>query len=183
MIESIITSVIGNIISSTLFRLGLIQVRWTKRGFREVRIRRANQVRINRYLKDLFSSASTIDVVSNRLSWIEGDSTMEGHILTLAQQGKQFRFHLPNDNEVARRIRSGRPNITVFVSSLPVLSGEHPRFTLTNRNRPGSGILAVGFQDGPDWRITEFTARGHPQIVAIARGYVESLERTGNEVC
>ena len=107
---------------------------------------------------------------------------MEGHILALAQQGREFRFHLPADNEVARRLRAGRPNIRMFVSPLPSVIGEHPRFTLTNRATPGSGVLAVGFQDGQDWLITEFTAVGHPQLIAIARGYVESLERTGEEV-
>lgn len=183
MWEAITTSIIANLITTVLFNLRLINVHRIKRGYREIRIRGNNQSHINRYLKELFSRASSIDIVSSRLSWIESDSSMEAHITNLSQQGKQFRFHLPDDNIIAKRIRLKRQNIRVFVSKLPILLGEHPRFTLTDRNTPGSGILAVGYSDGrEDWLINEFTFRDHPQILAIARGYVESLERTGEEV-
>lgn len=183
MWEALATSIAANLITAVLFNLRLINVRHTKRGYREIRIRDGNQSRINQYLKELFSRGSSIDIVSSRLSWIESDPSMEGYIQAVARQGKQFRFHLPDDNVVARRTRLEQPNIKVFVSTFPIQLGEHPRFTLTDRYAPGSGILAVGYSDGRrDWMINEFTTRDHPQILAIAKGYVASLELSGEEV-
>ncbi len=177
----IATGIVANLITGVLFKLRVIKVNRTRRGYQEIRIRGANQLKINQYLKDLFSRASSIDVVSNRLSWIQSDPTMADFILELAQEGKQFRFHLPADNDVARKIRAERQNVRVFISPIPDFLGEHPRFTLTDKNMPGSGYLAVGYSDNKDWLITEFNARDHTQTLAIARGYVESLELTGEE--
>ena len=183
MLESFATSVLAGLVTSALFNLRLINVRQTKRGYQEIRIRDAKPAHINQYMKTLFSRASSIDVVSGRLSWVESDFSMEAHIVDLAKNGKQFRFHLNEDNSLAKRIRLERENIKVFVSNLPISVGENPRFTLIDKNRPGSGVLAVGYSNGRgDWLINEFTDRDHPQILAIARSYVESLERNGEEV-
>ena len=175
-------AVLANFVTWILFNLRLISVRRSSRGLKEWRIRNADRSRINVYMRGLFSRATSFDVVSGRLSWIDTDPEMETYIRTLASQGIQFRFYLPQDNPVARRLRDGSDNVQVFVSALPAFLGEFPRFTLTNRSSPGSGVLAVGFQEDNDWRSNEFTFSGHPQMKAMARGYVECLERSGKEV-
>lgn len=180
MLEAISANLIANIAQAVLFRVGMSIVRRTRTGFRGILIRDRNQAAINRYMKELFARGSTIDVVSSRLGWIEGDPTMQGHVVSLARQGKKFRFHLSEDNTTATQLRSGQPNIQVYIPQSNSQVGEQPRFTLINRQAPGSTTLAVGFADGDHWRIDEFTSKKHPQIIAIARGYVEHLERIGH---
>ena len=182
MWEAILFSFIGSFAQAVLFRIGLIKVRRSRGQGRTIRIRRARKQSINRYMKELFARASTIDVVSSRLGWVEGDPLMATHIRSLAEQSTLFRFHLPRDNKTAQHLRSGQTNIQVFVSEEPTSQGEWPRFTLSDRAAPGSTGLAVGFQDGEDWCITEFRSTDSAQIIAIARKYVELFEQTSVEV-
>ena len=123
-----------------------------------------------------------MDVVSDRLRWVQTDPSMATHIRSLAEQGVQFGFHLLADNDTAQTLRLGQPNIHVIASAPDTQTEEWPSFTLIDRTIPGSAILAVGARVGKDWHISEYDTRHNAQIIALARRYLQLFGRTGQEV-
>jgi len=126
---------------------------------------------INDYMKRLIESGSAVDIVSGRLSWVRGDQEVENAIVTHSSNAAVTIF-LPANNDISKRLTDRGVRITIT----PLLTGgPKARFTLVNKDRPGSGLLAVGFGNLPSFEISEFPEPQYPQIVALARDYIAAL--------
>jgi hypothetical protein len=154
--------------------IGLLIV-WTKNifGLRTGIIERTyvNDEDINEYMKKLISSGSTLDIVSNRLHWVSEDESIKQKLIERVRSA-DINIYLPVENQIARELRENGLRIHI-VQSLG--TAPHARFTLVDKNRPGSAMLAVGAGRIPKFTISEFYEDTHPQVVAIARDYIKSL--------
>jgi hypothetical protein len=126
---------------------------------------------INKYMKRIISSGSTLDIVSGKLSWVSGDETVKRTILGRAKD-YEINIYLPSMNDTAKEL--GKNGVHIFI--VPSL-GTKPfaRFTLVDKNQPGSAVLAVGCGKIPDFTISEIDEQSNAQVVTLARNYVERL--------
>ena len=130
-----------------------------------------NDSKINDYMKKLISSGSTLDIVSGRLHWVSDDESVKQKMIETAKSA-EINIYMPEENEIARELR--RSGLHVHI--VPLLRrAPHARFTLVDRGRPGSAMLAVGSGRIPTFTISEFYENSHPQVVALARDYINSL--------
>lgn len=147
---------------------------WTKNilGLRSgVKIRKyATDEEINEYMKRLISSGSTLDIVSGRLHWVSEDQTVKRTIIERAK-GADINIYLPAENQIARELKEKGLHVHID----PSLGEPHARFTLVDKGRPGSAMLAVGYGRIPDFNISEFYEANSPQVVALARDYIKKL--------
>jgi hypothetical protein len=121
---------------------------------------------INQFLKDFIIKGSTVDIFSNKLSWVSGDKRVKDFLIEHASKGKEICVYLPKLNTAARSLQQAGVKVITYGS----LNVEPTcRFTLINRNIAGSRVLAVGSGVKPQFRIREFTDREHPKVVAMAR--------------
>jgi hypothetical protein len=126
---------------------------------------------INNYMKKLISSGSTLDIVSGRLHWVSEDKTVKKKMIERAKNA-EINIYLPGENQIAREL--GMNGLHIHI--IPSLGRyQHARFTLVDKNRPGSAILAVGCGRIPKFIISEFYEDSYPQVVALARDYINRL--------
>lgn len=154
--------------------IGLLIV-WTKNifGLRTGIIERTytNDKEINEYMKKLISSGSTLDIVSNRLHWVSEDKSTRQKLIERVRSA-DINIYLPMENQIARELRENGLHIHIVPS---LRAAPHARFTLVDKDRPGSAMLAVGAGRIPKFTISEFYEDTHPQVVAMARDYIKSL--------
>jgi hypothetical protein len=130
-----------------------------------------NEEEINDYMKKLISSGSTLDIVSNRLHWVSEDNTVKQKMIERARNA-EINIYLPEENQIAKELRANGLHIHIIPS---LGGGEHARFTLVDKNRPGSALLAVGSGRIPKFVISEFHENAYPQVVALATEYINRL--------
>ncbi len=126
---------------------------------------------INNYMKQLIRKGSAVDIVSRNLSWVQGDQSVEDVIVEHSKISTLSIF-VPGENAIVKKLRERGVPLHVVQA---LAGGPRARFTLLNKDRPGSGILAVGWGDPPSFTVLEFHESGYPQIIALARDYVNSL--------
>lgn len=148
---------------------------WTKNilGLRTGLIVRkyATEQEINSYMKKLISSGSTLDIVSGRLHWVSEDESVKQKMIERARSA-EINIYMPQENPIAQELRENGLHIHI----IPSLRGiPHARFTLVDRSRPGSAMLAVGSGRVPEFAISEFYEGSYPQVVALARDYINRL--------
>lgn len=130
----------------------------------------STEEKINEYMKKLISSGSTLDMVSGRLHWVSEDESVKQKIIERSESA-DINIYLPSMNEVAQELQENGISIHI----VPSLRAPHARFTLVDMNRPGSTVLAVGAGRVPRFKISEFYEDTHPQVVALARDYIQTL--------
>jgi hypothetical protein len=126
---------------------------------------------INNYMKKLISSGSTLDILSGRLHWVSEDRTVKQRIIERARSA-EINIYLPEENQISQELRTNGLHIHIVPS---LGKSQHARFTLVDKNRPGSALLAVGCGRIPDFTISEFHEAKYPQVVALARDYLFRL--------
>jgi hypothetical protein len=126
---------------------------------------------INEYMKRLISSGSTLDIVSGRLHWVSEDKSVKHRIIERAGKA-EINIYLPEENEIARELRANGLSIHIIPS---LGKSQHARFTLVDKNRPGSALLAVGSGRIPNFTISEFHEASYPQVIELARDYLSRL--------
>lgn len=131
----------------------------------------ATDEEINNYMKNLISSGSTLDLVSGRLHWVSEDESVKERMIERAKTA-DINIYMPRENQIARELRRNG----LYIHIIPSLRGDpHARFTLVDKARPGSAILAVGSGRIPTFTISEFYEDSYPQVVALARDYINRL--------
>jgi len=154
--------------------IGLL-ILWTKNifglrtGIKERKY--SSDEEINNYMKNLISSGSTLDIVSNRLHWVSEDESVKERLIERARSS-DINIYLPTENQIARELRENGLHIHIIPSFGKT---PHARFTLVDKNHPGSAMLAVGSGRIPNFNISEFYENSHPQVVALARDYINNL--------
>jgi len=150
-------------------------VLWTKNVFglrTGIKVKTyTNDQDINNYMKNLISSGSTLDIVSGRLHWVSEDESVKQRIIERAKTA-EINVYMPEKNPIARELE--RNGIHVHIAQ-SLKGAPHARFTLVDKGRPGATMLAVGSGRIPSFSISEFHEERHPQVVALARDYIERL--------
>jgi hypothetical protein len=133
------------------------------------------QAKINSYMKNLVKTGTSVDIVSGRLSWVSSDDSVRNTIIEHSRRAAVNIF-LPSENQIAKELRENGVNVNIvtMLSTPP-----KARFTLLNKDRPGSGLLAVGYGIIPRFEIVEFSESHYPQIIALARDYIQVLIALG----
>jgi len=131
----------------------------------------ANDQEINNYMKNLISSGSTLDIVSGRLHWVSEDESVKQRIIERARTA-EINVYIAEGNPIASEL--GQSGIHVHIVH-SLRGAPHARFTLVDKGRPGAAMLAVGTGRIPSFSISEFHEKSHPQVVALARDYIERL--------
>jgi hypothetical protein len=138
------------------------------------RIFRTNK-QINSFLKAFIKKGTTVDIFSNKLSWVAGDTTVQKCLTKHQSRGNAIWIYLPKANKISRQLESGGINVVEYGAS-----GFEPscRFTLLNRGSAGSRALAVGSGVKPNFIIKEFKEAEDPKIVALAEDLTTILRKT-----
>jgi hypothetical protein len=131
----------------------------------------ADDKEINNHMKKLIASGSTLDIVSGRLHWVSEDETVKQQMIERAKEA-EINIYLPAENQTARELRTNGLHIHIIPS---LGRDQHARFTLVDKNRPGSAMLAVGCGRAPKFTISEFHENSYPQVIALARDYLNRL--------
>jgi hypothetical protein len=152
-----------------IFLLWTRDILGLRTGIKEMKY--SSEEKINEYMKKLISSGSTLDIVSGRLHWVSEDESVKQKIIERAKNA-DINIYLPEMNEIAQELQKNGLSIHI----VPSLRAPHGRFTLVDMNRPGSAVLAVGAGRIPNFRISEFYENNHPQVVALARDYIQTLQ-------
>lgn len=127
---------------------------------------------INKYMLSLVSSGSTLDIVSNQLHWINEDGKIKSKIISRAKSGR-INIYIPKPNDISKELKKRKVRIHIC----PELGmSPHPRFTLVNKDRPGTAMLAIASGRIPKFLISEFDESIFSQVVSLAREYVNSLK-------
>lgn len=127
---------------------------------------------INKYMLEVISSGSTLDIVSNHLHWVSRNKRIKSTLITRAKNGIEINIYLPKQNKVAKELKEKSIGIHVC----PDLDeSPHARFTLIDKNNPGLAKLAIGSGRIPRFMISEFSESANAQVVAMARDYVKVL--------
>ena len=141
-------------------------------------IKCSSEKEINCYMKDLISSGSTLDIVSVRLHWVSDDATIKNKLIARSKNAT-INIFLPAKNQISEELSAKGINIHIIPE---LLNNEHARFTLVDKYRPGSTVLAVGCGNPKDFVISEFHIKNNAQVVALARDYIGQLMKTDKQV-
>lgn len=141
-----------------------------REGIKKVMVFDTNK-KINDYMLNLISSGSSLDIVSGTLSWISEDDRIRQKMIERAKNA-EINIYLPKKNAIATLLENN--GVTLHIS--PSLANKQfARFTLVDKNNPGSSMLAVGCGILPDFTISEFDPKSNPQVVTLAQNYLEIL--------
>jgi len=127
---------------------------------------------INGFMRNFISQGSSAHIASFQLSWVRGDQYTRDFLADAVQQGKELVVFAKGPDEFTEQL--GKAGIRVI--PYPSLTCEVPHFTFLNLRRAGSMRLAVVREPLPSHCIDIYNDRHHPQILALARAYIERLE-------
>ena len=163
-----LASVIGESIG--LLFLYIRNVAGLREGVKKVMIFDTNK-KINDYMLNLISSGSSLDIVSGTLSWVSEDDRIRQKMIERAKNA-EINIYLPKKNAIATLLENN--GVTLHISP-SLAKKQFARFTLVDRNNPGSSMLAVGCGILPDFTISEFDSKSNSQVVTLAQNYLEIL--------
>jgi hypothetical protein len=127
---------------------------------------------INRFMQDFISQGSSAHIASFQLSWVRGNQDMQDFLAGAVQGGKELVVFAKGSDEFTDQLGEAGIKMIPYRS----LTCEVPHFTFLNLRRSGSMRLAVVREPLPSHCIDIYDDRHHPQILALARAYIERLE-------
>lgn len=132
----------------------------------------AKDKEINRYMLDLVTRGSTLDIVSNQLHWIKDDYNIKLKLISRSRAGQEINIYIPKSNAISKELKKNGIKIHICHG----LKHPHPRFTIVDKDHLGTSMLAIASGSLPKFRISEFNESFFPQVVALAREYVNMLK-------
>lgn len=163
-----LASVIGE--SIALLFLYIRNVAGLREGVKKVMVFDTNK-KINDYMLNLISSGSSLDIVSGTLSWVSEDDRIRQKMIERAKNA-EINIYLPKKNKIATLLENN--GVSLHISPSLAIK-QFARFTLVDRNNPGSSMLAVGCGILPHFTISEFDPKSNAQVVTLAQNYLEIL--------
>lgn len=132
------------------------------------------QAKINQFLYEFISRGSSVDIFTERLSWVASDQGMRKLLLDKARTERVTIF-MHSRNPIAHDLEENGVRIIYYSK----LIGEVPtRFTLLNRGEPGSQALAIGTGVLPDFRISVYKDAEHPMVIGAFNILIAILEKS-----
>ena len=129
-----------------------------------------------KFMENFISMGTSASVVSNRVSWLSGDSRLISILQSKIKSGTRIEIITPK--EVGGSLRS-QLNGASFIVTNEKLSPE-ARFTLINGDRSGAEKLAIARGVHPDHEITIFDNNSGPQIIAMAKDIIRKSKDMAN---
>ncbi|AUQ75282.1 hypothetical protein [Phaeobacter piscinae] len=121
-----------------------------------------------RFMKSFISKGTSATIVSNRVSWLAGDSDLISTLHAKIASGTRIEIITPS--QVSENLKEKLSGAT-FVVTNEALSPE-ARFTLINGDRSGAEKLAIARGVHPEHEITIFDNNSGPQIIAMAKDII-----------
>ncbi len=131
-----------------------------------------SEAEIKAFMRWFISQGTAIHIASYRLSWVRGDGSMENFLTGELARGKQVTIFAAGPDDFTNHL--GKTGIRVL--TYPAGLAEPPRFTLLNLGRRGSEKMAVVREGLPNHWIDVYEDKHHPQVIALARAYVQHVE-------
>jgi hypothetical protein len=131
-----------------------------------------SEAEIKRFMHRFISQGTEIHISSYRLSWVRGDQSMQDFLTSEAAKGKQVTILAAGPDAFTTQL--GGTGIRVL--NYPAGLADPPRFTFLNLGRRGSERIAVAREGLPSHWIDVYDAKHHPQVIALARAYVQDME-------
>ena len=134
-----------------------------------------SQGAINEFMREFVSLGSPVHIASYRLSWVRGDKRMQVFLADQVKKGKQINILAGDpEDDLIRQLRSHGVRVTTYPPGIAA----PPRFTLINSGKAGQERMAVAREGLPTHWIDEYDYRHHPQVITLARSYIELAERS-----
>lgn len=121
-----------------------------------------------KFMKKFISIGSSATIVSNRVSWLTGQTALVRLLRQKIDDG--LRIEIITPQPVSKDIKNALlgANFIVTNDTLP----PEARFTLINGDRSGAELLAIARGTHPNHEITIFDNSSGPQIIAMAKDVV-----------
>ncbi len=128
------------------------------------------------FMKDFFKDASSISIVSNRVSWLTGNEDIKDDLVEKLKRGIRIEIFTPNalDPMLKEQLKG-----IIFYET----NEETPpdaRFTLINGDRGGCERLAIARGNYPEHEITTFDGYSGPQMISMAKDIVKKCKEQSN---
>lgn len=164
LLTTLVVEVIGYIFALAKYGFKYLPRIETKKDLNETR----------EFIKNFINHASTVTIVSNRLSWID-----EGFLELIRDKqnsGTKFKIYIPQPE------KNNQQNITkikeCLSDDLVIHNTKAPeaRFTLINYGRSGAEKLAISEGTYPDHNISIFDHSSGAQIIGMAKDIIRQLK-------
>lgn len=152
-----------------------------KYGFKylpQIEIKKSQEATLQ-FMKKFIRNASTVTIISNRISWI--DDAFISEVKIKKNEGIKIKIIIPKQQD------TDIPKITALKEILEndlliTQEKEAPeaRFTLLNSGRSGAERLAIAKGVYPQHEITIFDNYSGPQIIGMAKDIIRKSEEIAN---
>lgn len=120
------------------------------------------------FMKDFFNNASSITIVSNRVSWLVTNEELKKELHMKSLSGVRIEIITPKKLEEA--FLEEMSGIEFFVTNEDIIP--EARFTLINGDRGGCERLAIARGAYPEHEITIFDNSSGPQMISMAKDII-----------
>lgn len=128
------------------------------------------------FMEKFISIGTSVTIVSNRVSWLTGDSNLVSTLESKLTSGTRIEIITPQ--EVSQEIKSKLHGASFIVTH--EANAPEARFTLINGERSGAEKLAISRGVHPDHEITIFDNNSGPQIIAMAKDIIRKSKDLSN---
>lgn len=168
---------LGGLITALIFEVIAVVIAFVRKGFKYIPHVESHkdEAKTMQFMEEFIAKASTIQIVSNRVSWLKRSPAILKKVEEKANEGNLVELFLsfePDDD-----IRVQLEQAGVHFHYCPTLSPE-ARFTLINGGRSGAERLAIARGSHPDHEVTVFDNDSGPQIIGMAKDIIKA--RRGN---
>ncbi len=129
-----------------------------------------------KFMKGFFKDASSIQIVSNRVSWIFSNEDIKTNLISKAKNGIKIDIFTPKELNGEQILQLNGINFYVTNED----NAPEARFTLINGNRGGCERLAIARGNYPDHEITVFDSYSGPQMISMAKDIIRKSKEQSN---
>ena len=166
------------LMTSVLIEIVAVVIAFSKKGLKylpDVVIAKEVTDTMN-FMKDFFKDASSISIVSNRVSWLTGNEDIKNDLIEKLKRGIRIEIFTPKalDPILKEQLKG-----IIFYET----NEETPpdaRFTLINGDRGGCERLAIARGNYPEHEITTFDGYSGPQMISMAKDIVKKCKEQSN---
>jgi len=128
------------------------------------------------FMRNFIKDASSISIVSNRVSWLGSNDDFKTDFIEKARKG--IRIEILTPKELDSTLKAQLEGVTFYVTNED--SPPEARFTLINGDRGGCERLAIARGNYPEHEITVFDNYSGPQMISMAKDIIRKSKEKSN---
>lgn len=130
-----------------------------------------------KFFADFVMNASTVQILTNRLSWVSNSSRMQSLLCDLAKKNRNVQIVTNQKVDIAPKLIDAGVRIWTMPDGSPA---PEARFTLINGDRAGAERLAIAVGTFPEHTVYMFDNNSGPHIVALAKDAFAHASRSAS---